>query len=232
MQETPSYRKAFEANDLLNMWKILKQTCFAGFTDEAIQRFQAKFLKLKQEPHESFHTYYLNFQSQLAFLGQLLPNDYPGDASRLTALFIEGLDDTTYKRTRNQLYLTRESNLDTRWSFPQDWEQAATYFRDMPPDPLATPPPTPSTPSDPVNDTVAPTVNNAIANSAMKTPNQDNRARTPRRKTPLNADTNESDTNFSYTGNDGRQHVKFCQILFRHTILILAASIPSPIASS
>ena len=137
----------------------------------------------------------------------MLPNDYPGDASRLTALFIEGLDDTTYKRTRDQLYLTRESNLDTRWSFPQDWEQAATYFRDMPPDPLATPPPTPSTPSDPVNDTVAPTVNNAIANSAMKTPNQDNRARTPRRKTPLNTDTNESETNFSYTGNDGRQHV-------------------------
>ena len=139
MQETPTYRKAFEANDLLNMWKILKQTCFAGFTDEAVQRFQAKFLKLKQEPHESFHTYYLNFQSQLAFLGQLLPVDYPGDASRLTALFIEGLDDTTYKRTRDQLYHTRESNLDTRWSFPQDWEQAATYFRDMPPDPLALP---------------------------------------------------------------------------------------------
>ena len=49
MQETPAYRKAFEDNDLLNMWKILKQTCFAGYTDEAIQRFQAKFLKLKQE---------------------------------------------------------------------------------------------------------------------------------------------------------------------------------------
>ena len=29
----------------------------------------------------------------------------------------------------------------------------------------------------------------------------------PRRKTPLNADTNESDTNFSYTGNDGRRHI-------------------------
>jgi hypothetical protein len=41
----------------------------------------------------------------------------------------------------------------------------------------------------------------------MKTPQQDNRARTPRRKTPLNADTNESETNFSYTGNDGRQHI-------------------------
>ncbi len=49
MQETPTYRKAFVDNDLLNMWKILKQTCFAGFTDEAIQRFQSKFLKLKQE---------------------------------------------------------------------------------------------------------------------------------------------------------------------------------------
>ena len=81
MQETPTYRKAFEDNDLLNMWKILKQTCFAGFTDEAIQRFQAKFLKLKQESYESFHTYYLNFQSQLAFLGQLLPDEYPGDAA-------------------------------------------------------------------------------------------------------------------------------------------------------
>ncbi len=43
MQETPTYRKAFESNDLLQMWKILKQTCFAGFTDEAIQRFQAQF---------------------------------------------------------------------------------------------------------------------------------------------------------------------------------------------
>ena len=76
MQETPEYRKAFETNDLLNMWRILKQTCFAGFTDEAIQRFQAQFLKLKQQPYESFHTYYLNFQSQLAFLGQLLPKHY------------------------------------------------------------------------------------------------------------------------------------------------------------
>ena len=79
MQETPTYRKAFESNDLLQMWKILKQTCFAGFTDEAIQRFQAQFLKLKQQPYDSFHTYYLTFQSQLAFLGQLLPDDYPGD---------------------------------------------------------------------------------------------------------------------------------------------------------
>ena len=122
-------------------------------------------------------------------------------------MFIEGLDDSTYKRTRDQLYLTKESNLDTRWSFPQDWEQAATYFRDMPPDPLATPPKTPATPSDTVPDSTINSVNNAVANTSLKTPNQDSRPRTPRRKIPLNAESNESETNFSYTGNDGRQHI-------------------------
>jgi hypothetical protein len=207
MQETPEYRKAFESNDLLNMWRILKQTCFAGFTDEAIQRFQAQFLKLKQQPYESFHTYYLNFQSQLAFLGQLLPDDYPCEANKLTALFIEGLDDTTYKRTRDQLYLTRESNLDSRWSFPQDWEQAATYFRDMPADPLATPPPTPGTPTETPTEGTTNVATTSMANASIKTPNQDGRSKTPRRKTPLNAETSDNDYNFSYTGNDGRQHI-------------------------
>ena len=107
MQETPIYRNVFESNDLLQMWMILKTNLFRfGFT-EAKQRFQAQFFKLKQQIYDSFHTYYLTFQSQLAFLGQLLPDDYPRDPSRLTALFIEGLDDSTYKRTRDQLYLTK-----------------------------------------------------------------------------------------------------------------------------
>ena len=107
-------------------------------------------------------------------------------------MFIEGLDYSTYKRTRDQLYLTKESNLDTRWSFPQDWEQAATYFRDMHPDPLATPPQTPATPSDTVPDSTINSVNNAVANTSLKTPNQDFRPRTPRSKIPLNAVSDES----------------------------------------
>jgi hypothetical protein len=48
---------------------------------------------------------------------------------------------------------------------------------------------------------------NPVANTVTKKSNQDNRSRTPRRKTPLNAETNESETNFRYTGNNGRQHI-------------------------
>jgi hypothetical protein len=46
-----------------------------------------------------------------------------------------------------------------------------------------------------------------MANASIKTPNQDGRSKTPRRKTPLNAETSDNDYNFSYTGNDGRQHI-------------------------
>jgi len=136
-------------------------------------------------------------------------HEYPGDAARLTALFIEGLDDTTYKRTRDQLYLTRESNLDTRWSFPQDWEQA-TYFRDMPTDPLATPPPTPTAPSDSATENSGNVATYPVANTVTKTSNQDNRSRTPRRKTPLNAENNELTSPILVTMVDNI----LCQILF------------------
>ena len=40
LQETPTYRDAFTANSLLNMWRIIKTTCMAGFTDEAILRLK------------------------------------------------------------------------------------------------------------------------------------------------------------------------------------------------
>jgi hypothetical protein len=102
LQETPTYREAFTSNSLLNMWRIIKTTCMAGFTDEAILRFEAQFQKLKQLPSEDFHSYYLNFQTQLEFLQELLPGQ-KYDAKLLTALFIEGLDDVTYKRNRSTI---------------------------------------------------------------------------------------------------------------------------------
>ena len=204
LQETPTYRDAFTANSLLNMWRIIKTTCMAGFTDEAILRFEAQFLKLKQIPTEDFHSYYLNFQTQLEFLQELLPG-HKYDSKLLTALFIEGLDDTTYKRIRDQLYLNNESNLDARRSFPKTWEEAATYFRDMPADPTVIT----SSPTIPTDNSLTPTANMASSNtnSTTRNMNSDSRARTPRRKTPLNAEQQESENEFNYTGNDGRTHI-------------------------
>ena len=178
---------------------------YGGFTDEAILRFEAQFLKLKQLPTEEFHSYYLNFQTQLEFLQELLPG-HKYDSKLLTALFIEGLDDNTYKRIRDQLYLTNESNLNVRRSFPQTWEEAATYFRDMPADPTVIPT---TTPTVTVDNNIQPTANvvSSTTTPTSRNMNGDSRARTPRRKTPLNPEQQESENEFNYTGNDGRTHI-------------------------
>ena len=88
LQETPTYREAFTSNSLLHMWRIIKTTCMAGFTDEAILRFEAQFQKLKQLPSEDFHSYYLNFQTQLEFLQELLPGQ-KYDTKLLTAYLLK-----------------------------------------------------------------------------------------------------------------------------------------------
>ncbi len=121
-------------------------------------------------------------------------------------MFIEGLDDNTYKRIRDQLYITNESNLNVRRSFPQTWEEAATYFRDMPADPTVIPT---TTPTVTVDNNIQPTANVVSSNSTptSRNVNGDSRARTPRRKTPLNAEQQESENEFNYTGNDGRTHI-------------------------
>ena len=111
-------------------------------------------------------------------------------------MFIEGLDDNTYKRIRDQLYLTNESNLDVRRSFPQTWEEAATYFRDMPADPTVIPT---TTPTVTVDNNIQPSANVVSSNSTptSRNVNGDSRARTPRRKTPLNAEQQESENEFN-----------------------------------
>jgi len=125
MWQTPAYREAYEQTKLQPMWRILKQVCLAGFTTESLQRYAAQFAKLKQKPMEAFNTYYIDFKSKLEFLGSVLPTEVPHQ-SQLTALFIEGLDDTRYGTLREALYKTKESNLTSTWAFPETWNDAAT----------------------------------------------------------------------------------------------------------
>ena len=213
MWQTPAYREAYEQTRLLHMWRILKQVCLAGFTEESLQRYAAQFAKLKQQSSESFNTYYINFKSKLEFLGSVLPREVPHQ-SQLTALFIEGLDDARYGTLREALYQTKESNLTATWAFPETWNDAATYFKTLAPDPQITPYPTTSTigptVTTPTSDGVTMAVTPMTTRAYNKTSDSTSRQPTPRKKILLNVEQHnisDADSEFSYTGVDGRKHI-------------------------